>query len=53
VGQRGHGKSRALYFIMEKETKIIHLEHDILYTTENYRHLIEKILLVIGYHIEF
>jgi hypothetical protein len=34
-GQKGHGKSRGLYFFsMEKETKIIIREQDSLYTTE-------------------
>ena len=28
MGQRGHGKSRGLYFFMEKEMKIINLEQD-------------------------
>jgi len=35
VGQRGHGKGRGLqFFFREKETKIINLEQDFVYTTE-------------------
>ena len=33
MGERGHGESRNIIFSMEKETKIISWEQDILYTT--------------------
>jgi hypothetical protein len=34
VGQRGHSKSKGLYFFYVKATKIIDREQDFLYTTE-------------------
>ena len=36
---------------MEREAKIVSWEQDFLYTTEKYRQLTEKCLLVIGCHI--
>ena len=39
---KGHGKSRRLYFFFYgKEAKIISLEQDFLYTTEQYQQLRE------------
>jgi len=35
VGQRGHSKSRGLYFVLcKKEAKIINCEQDLLYTAQ-------------------
>ena len=52
MGQRGHGKSRGLYFFSaEKETKNHQLGTGFLYTTEYYQQLREESLLAIGCHI--